>query len=267
MKNRAALLLLLGRLLGAEKEKTQARAAEYGGPGSSGRGRRPSAFVLSALLLVLLITNALSRNAVFSLGALAVLLLRTAILPLDGVKRVVLRVLGGAAMTAVFALPSLFLGSPASFLRLLLKAFVSLTAVFLLNEDVSWKELRGVLHSLRLPSAFLFTMDQTVRFLTLLGRRCVTMTEAMVLRAGDEKPAREKSAYLGTLSGTGGILGTAFLQSEKMAQGTAEAMLLRGFDGGHVRIVKYKISRKDAAGAILGAALLLAVFVLTQRML
>ena len=82
--------------------------------GGADRSGLPVVCLLSALLLILLC--ALSRNAVFTVTMLAVLLARAAVLPIRQMKRVMQTLLLPCMFTLIIMLPAVFLGSPKTML-------------------------------------------------------------------------------------------------------------------------------------------------------
>lgn len=177
--------------------------------------------LLTAILCILLC--ALSRNAWFTLSVLAIELLRVSLKKPAEIARI-LKPVGIAILFAmIFSLPAVFLGSPRSFGTIVMKVAESVLVLSLLNEEVSWKETTGALAAFHLPAVFILTLDQTIRFLVILGRFSNELLEAVSLRHVGRKQWRN--------AGTGGILGTTFLKSQQLSEQTAEAMRCRGFTG------------------------------------
>lgn len=185
---------------------------------------------LFAVLYTILLC-ALSRNAVFTVTVLAVLLLRLSMLPAPAIRRVVSRTVLPVLFAALICLPAVFLGHPGTMLTVSMKVLESVLLLSLLGEECSWKELTDALAVLHLPDVFILTLDMTVRFLVILGRLSVSLTESVELRSPADTARRWKQA----LRAAGGILGTTFLLSQRMAQQTSEAMELRGFEGEYRR--------------------------------
>ena len=82
--------------------------------GGADRSGLPVVCLLSALLLILLC--ALSRNAVFTVTVLALMLARAAVLPIRQLKRVMQTLLLPCMFTLIIMLPAVFLGSPKTML-------------------------------------------------------------------------------------------------------------------------------------------------------
>jgi len=188
---------------------------------SAQSGVAPALRLAVSILAILLC--ALSRNAFFVLCVIAVELLRTALLPADSVRRIMEKLPAPVLMTALLMLPAVFLGSPRSMGTVTMKVLNAVLILAILNEKVSWREMTGALAACHAPEIFILTLDTAVRFFVLLGRYSNRLLEAVSLRRVGEKTWRN--------AGTGGILGTTWLKSQKMAAANAEAMACRCFDG------------------------------------
>lgn len=230
-------------------------------PGKGG-GRREAAWrLLTAWTAVLLM--ALSRNAWFTAAVFAVAIFLTAWKPAEDIRHI-LRPVGVAALfAAVFSLPAVFLGSPRTFGTILGKTVTSVLVLSLVNESLSWQEITGGLRVFHVPAVFIFTLEQMVRFLVILGRFSNRILEAVSLRrVGKRKWSN---------AGTGGILGITVLKSRQYAAGTTEAMRCRGFTGTYpVYPEERKRSRKEkilAVGRRIPIPALIAGFIYTQSLM
>ena len=241
---------LLGRILESDTKRTDTKMP-----------RILPALRLSVVLLCILLC-ALSRNAVFVTGILAVSLLRLALLP----ARRVAGVLGRLALPVVFPLlimlPSVFLGHPRTMLTVTMKVTCTVLLLLLANEEMDWKDMTGAFRSLRIPGIFTMTLDMTMRFLVLLGRHANAMLEAISLRTFSELKGRkrDRARYMAA----GGVLGTTFLVSQRLATQTYEAMECRGYDGVYRGYAKHRFGWQDAAYALL-IPLVIAAFIYCQQ--
>ncbi len=206
------LMKILSRLLETEAGRDEDRKLPV----------LPWVRILLAVLTIFLC--ALSRNAVFTYGVLAVELLHLSLLTTGQVGRVMKRLALPVLFTALITLPAVFLGSPATLL--------------LMNEDLSWKEITGAFGALHFPDLFVLVLDQTVRFLVLLGRYSNEIFEAVTLRMVgglQERISKEdegrRLSHHARQHNFGGILGTTFLRARRMSAASYEAMECRGFDG------------------------------------
>lgn len=221
--------------------------------GGAERSGLPVVCLLSALLLILLC--ALSRNAVFTVTVLAVLLARAAALPIRQLKRVMETLFLPCILTMILMLPAVFLGSPRTMLTVTMKVAEAVLALSLMGTAVSFQRLTEAFRQLHFPELFVLVLDLTIRYLVILGHYSGALLEAVTMRS------------VGTVSwkhsGAGGILGTTFLKSQQMAQQTEEAMRLRGFDGAYPALDRSRFGLRDVL--ILGADVLaLLFFVYTQ---
>lgn len=204
------MMKLLSRLLQSDREagKTKWDAAGC---------------LLLALLTVLLC--ALSSNAVFTVSIIAAEFVRLSFRSVRVMAHVLKTVALAVLASAVFMLPAVFLGSPASFGTVTMKVMESVLVLTMLNEDVTWKDLTAAMGQLRFPDVFVLTLDMTMRFLYLLGRFSQSVLEAVSLRRVGEENWKN--------AGTGGVLGNTFLKAQEMSRGTGEAMQCRCWNGSY----------------------------------
>ncbi len=219
----------------------------------------PALRLFTALWCILLC--ALSHNAVFVLGVLAVELVRLALLPAKSLLRVLKRVFPPVLFSLLILLPGFFLGHPRTMLTISMKVLTTVLILAILNEDLRWQQITASFHALHVPQVFILTLDMTVRFLDLMGRMSQAMYEAVTLRTVS---SRGKQYDRSRMKAAGGILGTVFLRSEIMAAEVAEAMECRCFDGTFRIYEKHKRGPADYIYALL-IPLLLATFLLTGR--
>lgn len=221
--------------------------------GGADRSGLPVVCLLSALLLIFLC--ALSRNAVFTVTVLALLLVRTAALPIRQLKRVMEALFLPCILTLIIMLPSVFLGSPKTMLTVTLKVAEAVLALSLMGTAVSFQRLTEAFRQLHVPELFVLVLDLTIRYLVILGRYSGALLEAVTMRSVGKVNWKH--------SGAGGILGTTFLKFQQMAQLTEEAMRLRGFDGAYPALNRPRFGLRDVL--ILSAdILILLLFVYTQ---
>lgn len=221
----------------------------------------PSAEVRLVTAIVCILLCAMSRNAWFTITIFAVEFILTALKPAEKIGRILKPVVAAAAFAAIFSLPAVFMGSPGSFGTIVMKVAESVLVLSRMNEEISWKETTGALRAFHVPEIAVAALDQTVRFLVILGRFSDKMLEAVSLRRVGEKKWNN--------AGTGGIIGTTFLKSQKMASQTAEAMVCRGFTGEMKRRTIKCSSRQRIAGILylLLIPLMIVGFIYTQRLM
>jgi cobalt/nickel transport system permease protein len=229
---------------------------------------------------------ALSGNAVFVVGVLAVELMRLAMMPEAGMRHVLKLLVLPVLFTILMLLPSVFMGYPRTMLTVGMKVLESVLVLAVMNEDLSWKDITEAFHSLHAPQIFVLTLDMTVRYLVILGRYANEIMEAVWLRsaAGGESgsgaagAAGENRRTVPVDTGetyhkasrrkrdarVGGVLGTTFLKSQKMAAETAEAMECRGFTGEYRSFSKHRTGVADMLYALL-IPLLVLLFLYTEK--
>ncbi len=203
------LMKLLSVLLRRDRRGAGKERHPAGGDGAS--------LMLLAFLTILLC--AFSSNGIFVLSAAAVLLLRLGLWEGEIIAEVLRTTLLAAGAAAVFLLPSVFLGSPASLGTVTGKVFLSVLVLSMLREAVPWKDMTAALAAFHMPKLFILTLDMTIRFLVLLGEFSNAMLEAVSLRRVGKRNWKNAE--------TGGILGNTFVKSQRLAEQTQEAMACR----------------------------------------
>lgn len=200
--------------------------------GGTGAGRsRIRAGLRLFLVLMIIVLCSLSRNAVFTAMMLMISLLELSFMRPTRIRAVLKRVPLPVLTAMAVCLPAVFMGHPGTMLTVSMKVLECVLLLGMLGEQYSWKELTEVPGALHVPGIVILTLDMTVRFLVILGRISSRLSEAVILRSTAEKSRHwRKSA-----AAAGGVLGTTFLLSRRMAQETGEAMELRGFSGEYRR--------------------------------
>lgn len=214
----------------------------------------PLTHLLSSLLCIVLC--ALSRNAVFTASVLACAFLYTAFLPVRSMRNILGSLALPCLFTALIMLPAVFMGSPKTMLTVTMKVAEAVLVLGILNVNVSWKRLTEAFREIHIPDLFVLVLDQTLRYLVILGRYSNSLLEAVTMRSVGKLDWKR--------SGAGGILGTTFLKSQQMAAETEEAMRLRGFQGEYRSVKKDRFGVWDALLLAVDAVLLL-FFAYTQR--
>ena len=132
-------------------------------------------------------------------------------------------------------------------------------------------EITGAFGALHFPDLFVLVLDQTVRFLVLLGRYSNEIFEAVTLRMVgglQERISKEdegrRLSHHARQHNFGGILGTTFLRARRMSAASYEAMECRGFDGTYRTYRKRTFHWYDGAYLGIGAVLII-LFVFCER--
>ena len=215
----------------------------------------PSVPLKLLLGLVFILLVSLSRNYAFVLVALAIVLVRAALLPVASLRRMMAVATGAAVLTFVLMLPALLLGQPHSALLIATKVFVSVGCAMLVALTTPYNELTASLRTFRIPSLIVMTFDLALKNIVRLGRVATEVLTALRLRS------------VGTTSdkgsAIGGVGGVVLLKSSEAATATFDAMTCRGFDGKYASSRTYSLKGIDVAW-IMGFVFLLGVFVYLQ---
>lgn len=114
-------------------------------------------------------------------------------------------------------------GGMISFLTLLVKGILCLTASFLLVSTTRIDDLCGALRKLHVPSLLVTVFMLTFRYISVLTEEAAVMSDAYHLRA----PGQKGIAF----EAWGSFLGQLLLRSMDRAKELYGAMLLRGYNG------------------------------------
>jgi len=218
----------------------------------------PSAPLKLVMGLACILLTSLSSNYLFVIVMLAVVLVRTCLLPADGLGRVVPVSAGAAVLTVVLMLPATLLGQSHSAVLVGTKVLVSVGVAMIVAVTTPVGELTGSLRSFHVPSVVVLTFDLALRGIYDLGTVAVDMLTALRLRSvgrNDDKA--------GSLGGVGGML---FLRANDSAETTYEAMRCRGFDGEYVLPAGHAWRTSDVAW-IVALGLLVAIFAYLQGLM
>ncbi len=207
----------------------------------------------SIMLIVLL---SLSRNAAFMYILLAALACRVCLLPAEQILKVLKSGLGAALFTALVLLPAGIFGNWYSLMSIAPKVFISVCTLSLLSNTTRSDALTGALRLFFIPDLFIFVLDITIKYITLLGEFSLNMLYALKLRSVGSN--RDKRTSLS------GIAGHLFLRSREMAQQMHEAMICRGFTGEYKKPVSFAFHWMDALVCALAAAAII-LFVFLER--
>lgn len=237
---------ILSRILESEKGTKQKAVLKV----------MPVLRISTAFLCILLC--ALSRNAVYTVMVIAFELLRVAGMNTESMKHVIRNVMTACVFAMIIMLPAVFTGNPGTIGTVVMKVFESVMVLSILNEIMTWKEVTDAFRQLRVPSLFVYVLESTIRYLVLLGRYSDQMLEAVDLRSVGKRSWKD--------SHIGGILGTTFLKSRRMAEENTEAMTCRCFDG------TYKTQKKNTFGIqdllyLILPVLLIVLFIYTESLL
>jgi cobalt/nickel transport system permease protein len=106
-------------------------------------------------------------------------------------------------------------------LVIVLKVFLSLEMVSILNHTTQWNHITGALKKLHVPGIFIFTLDITLKYIVLLGTLIGDMLTSLRLRSVGKNNK--------TYQSVGGVMGVTFIRGSEMSREMYEAMRCRGF--------------------------------------
>ena len=115
--------------------------------------------------------------------------------------------------------------------------YVSVTLIGILSAGTTWNKLTGSMRTFRIPSLFIFTLDITLKYISVLGEMCADILTSVSLRSVGKNPQKAKALS--------GVLGISFLKSREMAEEMYAAMCCRGFTGEYRIRKKYKLRLPD----------------------
>lgn len=214
-------------------------------------------FRVGNVILCILLCS-LSHNALFTGIVIGGELCILAFLPSRQIVDIFKTVVPAVLLTFLIMCPAVFMGMPSSAVNIIMKVMESVTILAILNETCGWKEITGSLQMIHVPGIVIMTMDMTINFLVILSRFSNQMLEAVAMRTvGD---VSWKDAQIG------GILGTTFLKSQRMADHTSEAMACRGFAGDYRPYQRHAMQWQDFLYLMLPAGLMI-LFIYTENIL
>ena len=117
------------------------------------------------------------------------------------------------------------------------RVYVSVTLVGILSAGTSWNKLTASMRTFRIPSLFIFTLDITLKYISVLGEICVDILTSVGLRSVGKNPDKAKSFS--------GVLGITFLKSSEMSEEMYASMCCRGFTGEYQMSKKYRLCLQD----------------------
>ena len=207
-------------------------------------------FVIGLILL-----NSLSNNYLFTLIALALVLVRACLLPAKKLARTVAVSVPAALLAFVIMLPAVLIGQPHSAVLIATKTLVSVGAVMEMALGTPFNQLTGGLRAFHVPNLFIMTIDLALKNIVSLGNVAVEVLTSLKLRSVGTN--RDKGSSMG------GVAGIVFLKSSEAANDTFAAMTCRGYDGNYSSKRKRIFKPIDLAWIALFIALI-ALFVYLQ---
>lgn len=175
----------------------------------------------------------------------AAVTVRLAFFPAASIRQILRGTEGVVLISILLLLPAVFMGNPQTLANITARVYVSVTLVGILSSETSWNKLTGSLRTFHVPSLFIFTVDITLKYISILGEICVDILRAVSLRSVGKNPDKAKSFS--------GVLGITFLKSSEMAEEMYASMCCRGFTGEYQLKQKYRLCRYDILHILLMA--------------
>lgn len=187
--------------------------------------------------LVIILLTASSRNYLFVLVMCALVTVRLAFFQAVSIRQILTGTAGAVILSIFLLLPSVFMGNPQTLVNITSRVYVSVTCIGILSAGTSWNRLTGSLKTFHVPSLFIFTLDITLKYISVLGELCTDILTSVCLRSVGKNPQKAKAFS--------GILGITFLKSREMADEMHAAMYCRGFTGEYQKTKHGRMQRAD----------------------
>jgi cobalt/nickel transport system permease protein len=227
------------------------RARTRGGK-EEGRAAIDAFFKLIAAFLLILFVS-LTRSTTFLAIAGTALLVALAWQRGERVAAILKTSLAVVLFTALILLPSALGGGALAAAIIVVKVFISVSAVKLVSVGTEWASISGALRRFRIPDLFILVFEITLKYIALLGDFALSMLYALRLRSVGRNSGKRASLS--------GIAGTLFLKSKEMAEEMYAAMECRGFTGEYKSSERLRFGAREAA-LVAGMAALAWVFIL-----
>lgn len=177
-------------------------------------------------LIVTIVCISVASNMFFVYTVLALFLTASALRSGEELIDRLQLPLAAAALTALIMLPAVFLGQPASLVRVSLKVFLSVGLVIGLSRSVAYNQLIAGLRFYHVPGLVVFVLDITLKYIVMLGEVAEGVLMALRLRSVGRNDDKRGSSS--------GVMGITFLKAHDYAGEMYEAMECRGFTGDYV---------------------------------
>ena len=215
----------------------------------------PSLKLFYTLLYIVL--TACSGNYLFTLIMCAAVTARLAFFSAKAIRQILRGTAGAVLFSILILLPSVFMGTPQTLMNITSRVYVSVTLVGILSSGTSWNKLTGSMRTFRLPSIFIFTLDITLKYISVLGEICAAILTSVRLRSVGKNPQKAKALS--------GVLGISFLKSGEMAEEMHAAMCCRGFTGEYKKKQKYTLCAADIFSTFIMAGCIVLFWYLNRK--
>ena len=119
--------------------------------------------------IVYIILTACSRNYLFVLIMCAAVTVRLAFFAAKSICQVLSGTAGAVLISVLLLLPAVFMGNPQTLANITARVYVSVTLVGILSAGTSWNKLTGSMRTFRIPSLFIFTLDITLKYISVVS--------------------------------------------------------------------------------------------------
>lgn len=185
----------------------------------------PSAPCKLLLAGACILLTSLTRNYLFVLVMLALVLVRACLLPKDALARLAPAAALAGGFTALVMLPAALMGQGSSVLWLATKAVVSTSIVLTVALTTPTAQMTGALRAIRVSPTIMLAVDLALNGIVRLGETAREVLTALALRSVGHN--RSKTASMG------GVGGVVLLKASRAAQDSYDAMRCRCFDGSY----------------------------------
>jgi len=123
--------------------------------------------------------------------------------------------------------------------KMFLRVSVSISFGYALVMTTRWSQLAKSLGVLKVPKLIIAVLDMTYRYIFVLVRLSIEIYEARFLRTVGKIKNRDNRKFISN------SIGFLFIRSGYISEEIYHAMLCRGYDGGQVSLVDFKLGRND----------------------
>lgn len=134
------------------------------------------------------------------------------------------------------------MGNPQTLANITARVYVSVTLVGILSAGTSWNKLTASMRTFRIPSLFIFTLDITLKYISVLGEICVDILTSVGLRSVGKNRTRQ-NLFRSTWNHIPEI--------SEMAEEMYASMSCRGFTGEYQMSKKYRLCLQDVLGILM----------------
>ena len=150
--------------------------------GKDGRFSATPSLKLFYTVLYIILT-ACSGNYLFVLIMCVAVTVRLAFFSASAIRQILSGTAGSVMISIFLLLPAVFMGNPQTLANITARVYVSVTLVGILSAGTSWNKLTAGMRTFHVPSLFIFTLDITLKYISVLGEICVEILRSVSLRS------------------------------------------------------------------------------------